>query len=56
MDWSQTRGSSVKNPTDNKTDDKIPNMRVIYIVNKKLEKYHKKYNIKNNKYAKWQII
>lgn len=56
MDWDKTRGAAIKELKNNKNNIKIINWGVIYDVNKKLVKYYKKYTIKNNRYAKWQIV
>ena len=55
MNWEKLRGSSIKK-FDNENNNTSVNKRIIYTVNKKLEKYYKKYYIKNNQYITWEIV
>ena len=55
MDWDNIRGINVKK-RDTVKNKKLTDLYVTYIINKKLDKYHKKYSIKNNKYVQWKII
>ena len=56
MDWDKLRGSSIKKTDDRDTTYNKISKHVIYIVNKKLEKYYKKYLLQDNKYVQWEII
>tara|TARA_B110000908_G_scaffold136684_1_gene162024 strand:+ start:711 stop:875 length:165 start_codon:yes stop_codon:yes gene_type:complete len=54
MNWVKLRGSSIKK-TDTENNNTV-NKKIIYTVNKKLEKYYKKYYKKNNQYITWEIV
>ena len=55
MDWENIRGSSIKNKTE-KQNHKDLERKIIFEVNKKLNKFKKKYTLSaNNRYGKWEI-
>ena len=55
MDWESLRGSSIKNDKE-RHNHKYLEKKIIYEVNKKLDKFKSNYKVSsNNKYGKWVI-
>ena len=55
MDWENIRGISIKNDKEKHNHEYIEK-KIIYEVNKKLDKFKKNYIVSsNNKYGKWEV-
>ena len=53
MDWSNLRGTAINNPPPKERDLDLIEYKIEVIINKELEDYISKLQIKDNQYCKW---